>query len=418
MFVFNDAVHDRRVLLEADALQKAGWTVTVHACASAGVAHADVESRDSGVKIVRHRGDSLALNQRGSLLPKVMLRIAWSALSLSSQIARRVAPAWGRRLAAARRLVAWATQAAAGASDQGYLHAHDLTGGLPALLARSKRHQLVYDSHEIFLETAGMASVPRLLRKAAATFLEKPLIARADAFITVNFAVQEELGRRYRLPRHQLVLFNCAERIAPGTSADSPLRSAIGVGPETVVVLYHGGLTAVRGIPQLLQASRDPRLASVHFAFMGYGEMTEEIKGVASTDPRIHYVPAVSPDELVTWISSANVSVMLNRAESLNELCSTPNKLFEAIAAEVPVISSDFPERRRIVLDGDGGALGVVCDPDNIDSIVDAIVETTMSGPEYDRALRKRIRHAASTRWNWASESRKLVELYRILSAS
>lgn len=109
---------------------------------------------------------------------------------------------------------------------------------------------------------------------------------------------------------------------------------------------------------------------------------------------------------------------MLNRAESLNEYCSTPNKLFEAIAAEVPVISSDFPERRRIVLNGAGGALGTVCDSDSTESVVEAIVATTMSGADYDRALRERLRNAAATKWNWENESKKLVNLYRKLGAS
>ena len=30
MFVFNEVSHDRRVLKEADALQAAGWSVTIH----------------------------------------------------------------------------------------------------------------------------------------------------------------------------------------------------------------------------------------------------------------------------------------------------------------------------------------------------------------------------------------------------
>jgi glycosyltransferase involved in cell wall biosynthesis len=54
---------------------------------------------------------------------------------------------------------------------------------------------------------------------------------------------------------------------------------------------------------------------------------------------------------------------MTNQPAGMNEVLSTPNKLFESIAAGVPVVTSDFPERRAIVLNPALGPLGAVCDP-------------------------------------------------------
>ena len=52
---------------------------------------------------------------------------------------------------------------------------------------------------------------------------------------------------------------------------------------------------------------------------------------------------------------------------------STPNKLFEAFAAGVPVAGSDFPGCRTIVLDNPEGPLGELCDPTSPASIGAAI---------------------------------------------
>jgi len=354
------------------------------------------------------------LRIHSATLTTLAISVLWVLLGAFGYIARAAVPTFARRISSTQRLVAWATRAAAAATDDAVFHLHDLTGGLPLILSnRSVHRRVVYDSHEIFMESNALARSPRILRWAVANLFERRVVALADAFVTVNPAVQTELGRRYRLPEAQLVLYNCADPVAPGTATSSPLRTAIGVDDDAVVVLYHGGLSRVRGIPQVLAASRDPRLASVHFVFMGYGPMADELDALGATNSQIHRLPAVPPDELIRWISGASVGVMLNQAETLNELCSTPNKLFESIAAELPIISSDFPERRRIILDKELGPLGAVCDPSNSSAIAQAIADITMGDVEVALAIRRRLRKAAATRWNWQSQAKKLIRFYQ-----
>ena len=81
---------------------------------------------------------------------------------------------------------------------------------------------------------------------------------------------------------------------------------------------------------------------------------------------RVHVLPAVPPDELCAWVASADVGVMAIQPSTLNHRLSTPNKLFECLAAGVPVVASDFPEMRRIVCDDPVGPLGVVAAPDDV----------------------------------------------------
>jgi glycosyltransferase involved in cell wall biosynthesis len=90
----------------------------------------------------------------------------------------------------------------------------------------------------------------------------------------------------------------------------------------------------------------------------------------------------------------------------------TPNKLWEGLAAGVPVIVSDFPIIRRIVMDDPVGPLGATCDPTDPLSIAGAIRAIVERQPDERAALRARCLRVAHERWNWESESARLVDLY------
>jgi glycosyltransferase involved in cell wall biosynthesis len=125
---------------------------------------------------------------------------------------------------------------------------------------------------------------------------------------------------------------------------------------------------------------------------------------------------AVSPDVLPAWVASADVGVMAIQASTLNHRLSSPNKLFESIATGLPVVVSDFVEMRRIVLDDPDGPLGAVCDPADPASIAAAIRSILELPPHELAELRARCLRAAHDRWNWETESAKLVELYASLA--
>jgi len=102
---------------------------------------------------------------------------------------------------------------------------------------------------------------------------------------------------------------------------------------------------------------------------------------------------------------------MAIQPDTLNHRLGTPNKLFEAIAAGVPVVASDFPGIREIVADP-AGPLGVLVDPTSPAAIA-AGIRQILEAPAAERAaLRARCLAAAHARWNWETESARLIELY------
>jgi glycosyltransferase involved in cell wall biosynthesis len=109
---------------------------------------------------------------------------------------------------------------------------------------------------------------------------------------------------------------------------------------------------------------------------------------------------------------------MMIQPSTINHRMSTPNKLFECLAAGVPVVASDFPEMRQIVCDGPLGPLGIVAAPDDVQALARAIRAIVAADPSTRAELRARCLRAAHERWNWETESAGLVRLYAELTGT
>ena len=95
---------------------------------------------------------------------------------------------------------------------------------------------------------------------------------------------------------------------------------------------------------------------------------------------------------------------------------STPNKMFEAFAAGVPVVASDFPGFRSIVAENpERAARRAVRAGRRRRRSAAAIRRILELPPDAYAAMAGRCRRAAVERWNWETESAKLVALYREL---
>ena len=417
MFVANNMVSDRRVIREAATVAAAGFAVTVHAIAQRREALPLREEHPDGFTILRHRLGLIppVLPIRPRLLA-LLIHPFWCALAIAAAVARTIRmPLAGAALLAIR-WTSWATLAARASQSAQILHAHDLSGALPALatIRTNPTATLLYDSHEVFLESGRWAKSPAFIRRLLATRFEQPALRRAAALIAVNPQVIEELAKRYEIPERQVVTYNCPPAWNPEPRG-TELRAAIGVDAAAQVVLYHGGFSAHRGLEELLEAKRDPRLANVHLVFLGYGPLEATLRAAAA-DPayggRVHVLKAVAPEVLDRWVSGADVGMCTVLPSTLNHQISTPNKLFESIGAGVPVIGSDFATMRDILLGDPDAPLGAVCDPTNAQDVATAIHSILSMSPSDRAALRARCIRAAAARWNWEVQATRLTELY------
>jgi glycosyltransferase involved in cell wall biosynthesis len=285
-------------------------------------------------------------------------------------------------------------------------HAHDLhTLPAAALAARRDRATLVYDAHELYPEMSTLSARESRIWRV----VERALIGRADHVITVCESIADELSARYRIAK-PTVLLNCPPRPQITSDRDSdPLRERIDLADRTVpIVLYQGGFTANRGLPQLVRAGG--LLEQGVLVLMGWGQLEDELRRIIAEhrlEERVLITPAVPPSELLEFSAGADIGVIPYEPVGLNNTYTTPNKLFDYIAVGLPVAASPLPELRRFV-----EGLGLGSTFASIDEAgIAATINAMLGDPERMHSMREAALRAAPS-LSWEVEAEKLLAVY------
>jgi glycosyltransferase involved in cell wall biosynthesis len=368
MLLHKSVAHDTRVRREATALASAGHEVTV-----VHLPPTDINGETDGLPFVLAPGTLRHGRQR---LPH--------SVRLGAEAARP-----------ARRAIATRPDA---------VHAHDAAMLLPGLLAaRRSRAKLVYDSHEL------ATGVPYRSRAwAGVVFAAERLGApRADATIVVSDGIAERLAERYSLRRRPVVIRNLAEPPPSGVPPVADLRRELSIG-DAPLIMHQGAVTAGRGCAVLVRAL--PLVEGAHLLFLGAeGPDGEPLRAIALRSgcaERIHLLPPVPPEALRAHTTQADVGVSLLEDSCENHRLALPNKLFEYLAAGLPVVVADLPEAARMVREYDVGWPADPADPVAVASALRAAL-----AQRSDEGLRQRIARAGAE-LSWKREQQRLLSLY------
>jgi len=125
---------------------------------------------------------------------------------------------------------------------------------------------------------------------------------------------------------------------------------------------------------------------------------------------RVDYAGTLGRSGVVAAVQGALAGLVVLHPEP-NYVTAQPVKLFEYMGAGIPVIASDFPILRSII---EGAGCGVVVDPTDPVEIARAILHLHKNR-DLARAMGERGRQAMNSRYNWASEERELLRMYRQL---
>jgi glycosyltransferase involved in cell wall biosynthesis len=375
MFVFNAFTNDSRVLKEATSLQEHHFDVTV-------IAHKDV-----GVKDVESI-DDLKI-RRFSYLDRKITKGTFGKL---------------------KAYLVYVKKSIAYCKDFDILHCHDLnTLPIGFIIKKffNKNVKIVYDAHEHETEIRGLVGTKQKFTK----IIEKFLIKSADKVITVSNAIAEDYARLYNIPKPALVLNTPPyQEIAK----KDIFRKELGIDKNQTIFLYQGGFSAGRGIEILLEAFQNIQQdADNHdfqpcIVFMGYGPLEELVINTARKYDDIYFYPAVAPDVLLDYTSSADFGILFYENNCLNHDYCSPNKMFEYLMADIPVIASNLYEMKRLVQNNN---IGIVAEENTANGLKEAIIKATMLDRE---ELRKNIQKIKKI-YNWEEQEKVLLTLYKEL---
>jgi len=94
-----------------------------------------------------------------------------------------------------------------------------------------------------------------------------------------------------------------------------------------------------------------------------------------------------------------------------NHVNAMPTKLFEYMAAGIPVVASNFPLWKEIV---EGSSCGITVNPLEPKDIADA-VQHLIDHPDEAEMMGENGRRAVLQKYNWENERQKLLALYHDL---
>lgn len=222
-----------------------------------------------------------------------------------------------------------------------YILANDLDT-LPAcfLISRIKGINLVYDSHELFTEVPELEG--RWFVKRFWRAIESFILPKLDSAYTVSKSIADYYYQTYGV--HMGVVRNLPllnEQVSE-RAAQFPTKNK--------VILYQGVLNPGRGIEEVIKALHF--LREVDLVIIGYGKVEHELKSFVrkeQLEERVHFLGRVAREELPNYTKKASVGMVLEQPLGLSFQYALPNKLFDFIHAEVPIITSDLIEIKRIV---------------------------------------------------------------------
>lgn len=215
--------------------------------------------------------------------------------------------------------------------------------------------------------------------------IENPFIRPAcrrpsiKSVVAVTEPMRNDLIRLFGIPREKvLALPNGVDlqRFSNGCTREVA-RQQLGLAPEARLAVYTGQLFGEKGVDTLIRAAS--LLKNVSVVVVG---------GDAADKDRLHglrqetgacnvtLLDYVRPTEVSLYLTAANVLVMPHSAkvtESAKYTC--PLKLFEYMAAGVPIVASDLPSVREVIRHGENAWLVRPDDPSALAQGIQSVLE-------------------------------------------
>ena len=271
------------------------------------------------------------------------------------------------------------------------------------IVSRLKSVTLVYDSHEYFTEVPELVNRP--IVQSIWNKIERWIFPKLKYVMTVNDTIATIYSTKYNAPVHAVrnVPFSIdhSKRVA--------MRKEWGIPENATVFLFQGaGINKDRGAEESIDAISLTKDASL--LFIGGGDVVEELKQKVfnrGLSNRIFFIPKQPFNELSRFTRIADFGLTLDKSNNLNYKYSLPNKLFDYIQANLPVLATDLVEVKKIVNQYDIGLIVSLCDPHEIAEKMSDMMCDKLRIAQWKKNL-----NIAASELCWEKEQQKFLTIF------
>lgn len=296
---------------------------------------------------------------------------------------------------------AWRTYKIAKKINAEIYHFHDSELIPFCILLSISGKKVIYDVHEdLPIDILTKDWINPYIRKFVSLAMRGIEFFGAKFFFSVVAATPFIAKRFSKITKHVVAINNYPKL--------SEFDEQYFLGDKLPEVCYIGGISRIRGIQELVLAmSKTQSGAKLNLC----GSFNE---------PDVEYyckaLPGWKSISELGFVDRIRIREVLHRSVAglvtlhpvINYLDALPVKMFEYMAAGIPVISSDFPLWREIIIDNE---CGICVDPTNPSAIAEAI-DYFVNNPDVARSMGAKGRSAVLKKYNWHEEEKKLIQMY------
>ncbi len=288
------------------------------------------------------------------------------------------------------------------------------------LLSKKDKAFMVYDAHEYFSDyyIPSKNHFQEMLKfyvsKNIKIIFERIFNSKCKAVITVSEGISDLLKRDYDLKLSPLVLRNTLSlRNIPYSKK---LQELLAIKDGKKLMIFHGTMSEARQIKRIINFLPMLRDINVMLVLMGKIDSGYKIDLINHSDAlgvtNMILFCEVKYEEVLEYMSGANIEVYFVKPATLSIKHSMPNKLFEALMAGLPIVlDKEFVEMRKII---EKYKVGIAVDSDNEVETVNAM-KTLLENRDYYLSLKDNIKKSRNELC-WENDSKELINLYKTLS--
>ncbi|MGB0887419.1 MAG: glycosyltransferase [Vicingaceae bacterium] len=266
------------------------------------------------------------------------------------------------------------------------------------IYAKIKKIKLIFDSHEYFTEVPELVNRPII--KGFWKTIEKIMVPKANHVLTVSQSIANLYQKEYNIKVNLL-------RNVPTLNKPSAQAKNIKVAGKKII-LYQGAINVNRGIEQMVNAMQ--YLDNTILYLLGDGDIYPKIENLIKTKKlsnKVILFGRVTLENLHGYTVQADLGLSLEEDAGLNYRFALPNKLFDYIQAEIPVLVSNLPEMATLVKQHEVGGIIENHDPKHIAAKIDAM----LSNPKQTDVWKTNAKKAA-LKLNWENEKTVISNLF------
>lgn len=285
------------------------------------------------------------------------------------------------------------------------VHAADFDACLPAMLAaRIKNIPVVYDIYDLYAETMAFPFMKNWLRKTISS-LDRQLMEQARTIVLPDESRLSQIGEQFN--EKTVYVYN-----SPEEKPDERILNLASQEHEGFVLFFGGEVTEDRCLHLVIEAVTDLPEVDLKIVGPASGAYAQQLRELASKAPNVDLqLSWHQPDYIMKCVRESDALFAIYDPSIPNNRYSSPNKLFEAMMCQKPIIVNPGTSMDRIV---QGENCGIVMENLTTSALRSAILKLK-NDAHLRVTLGKNGRAAYEERYGWSIMEQRLIEAHKRL---